>query len=161
MAGSGILAQLFADLNSCGYLFLREASEPIEGCLRLVIEEDVVSPDATAIEVCGVSLGSGNKVTSGENTHLYEVCWDSYVAYSVLNESYALSGDESEEFELGNRVRVYSKSNFLEYVRKSTFVSDEYPGPLQHIEITCAWHIIDVISTALPTMKTLQSPRRD
>ncbi|HXJ85766.1 MAG TPA: hypothetical protein VMS18_03050 [Candidatus Binatia bacterium] len=161
MAVSGILAELFSDLNSCSYLFLREAGETIEFSLRLMIEEGVALPEATPIEVCGVSLGSGHNVTSGENTRLFEVCWDSYVAYSVTNESFANGVDETDKFELGNLVRVYSKSNFLEYVRKATLASDEYPGPLQHIGIICEWHVIDVISTSLPTVKKLRSAHRD
>jgi hypothetical protein len=155
MASPGILAELFADINSCPYLFLREMSEPEENSLRLLIEEGIVSAEATPIEVAGVVIEGGHRITSTENARLFEIYWDQYIAYGVRNESYVIGGDDSERFELGNLARIYSKSNFLDYMRKATFASDEHPGPALHIEIICQSHIIDVLSIAVPSVKRL------
>ena len=155
MAVSGMSSELLADLNSCQHLFLREISEPEQNSLRLLIEEGIASLKPTAVEVAGVAMGDGYKITSGQNARLFEARWDSYVAYSIRNESY-VTRDDSEKFELGNLVRIYSESKFLEYVGKATIACDEYPGPSQHVEIICECHIIDVISTTVPTVKRLR-----
>ena len=155
MAVSDMHAQLFADLNSCAHLFLREIGEPRENCLRLLIEEGIVSPDTVSIEVGGSIITDCHKVTSGDNARLFEIAWNSYIAYSIRNESYA-APDDSEKFDLGNLVRIYSESKFLEYIARATFASDEYPGPYLHVEIICECHIIDVISTAVPEIKKVR-----
>jgi len=159
VASAGILAELFAELNSCRYLFLREITEPEENALKLLIEEGVASTEATPIDFAGVSMGEGYRVTTGEHTRLFEILWDSYITYAVSNESYAAHSD-SEKFELGNLARVYSESNFLNYIRPATIACDKYPGPSQHIELICECHIIDVVSTTVPTVRMLRSGKR-
>lgn len=159
MSAHGLLADLLANLNSCRYLFLREIAEPQQNSLRLVIEEGIDSTEATPIEFAGVPLGEGYRVTTGEHTCLFELVWDSYIAYSISNESYAAHSD-SEKFELGNLARVYSESSFLNYIRTATIACDDYPGPSQHIELICECHIIDVVSTTVPTVKILRSRKR-
>jgi hypothetical protein len=135
MAVSYTHAELFADLNSCQYLFLRDTAEPRENSLRLLIEEGIPSPEPVSLKIAGTVITDCHKVTVGENARRFEICWDSYVAYSIRNESFVVADDESEKFELGNLVRVYSESKFLEYVRSATIAHDEYPGPTRHIEI--------------------------
>jgi hypothetical protein len=148
-------AQLFADLNSCAHLFLCEIGEPRENSLRLRIEEGVASADAVSIEVAGQVIADCHRVTSPDNSQLFEITWDFYVAYSVRNESYVVH-DDSEKFELGNLARIYSESKVLEYVARATFACNEHPGPLLHVELICASHIVDVISTGLPRIIKLR-----
>ena len=155
MAVSDIRAQLFADLNSCEYLFLREIGEPGENSLRLLIEEGIASADAVSTEVAGHVIADCHRVTSGDNAQLFEITWDFYVAYSIRNESYVVR-DDSEKFELGNLARIYSESKFLEYVARATFACNEHPGPLLHVELICASHIVDVMSTGLPRIIRLR-----
>lgn len=155
MPAPRLFADLFADLNSCCHLFLRELCEPPENSLKLVIEEGIASTETTPIEIAGIALGEGHRVTTGKHTRLFEVVWDSYVAYCVANESYTAPSD-SEKFEFGNLARVYSDSNFLNYIRAATIACDEYPGPSQHVQIICERHIIDVASTAVPTVKIVR-----
>jgi hypothetical protein len=148
-------AQLFADLNSCAHLFLRKIGEPRENSLRLRIEEGIASADAVSIEVAGHVIADCHRVTSGNNAQLFEITWDFYVAYSIRNESYVVR-DDSEKFELGNLARIYSESKFLEYVTRATFACNEHPGPLLHVELICESHIVDVISTRLPSIIRLR-----
>ena len=160
MATSGILAELFAELNACKYLFLRELNEPKINSLRLVVEEGKAAPDSTPFQIGTVVIPGAHSVQTGQHTSLFEIAWDQYIAYSVMNEMYVV-GDKSEEFELGNLVRVYSESKFLDYVRHATCTHEKKPGLSEHIEVICEWHIIDVISTTVPKVKKLRSARRD
>ena len=150
------LAELFTELNSCKYLFLRELNEPKINSLRLVVEEGKLSPASSSFKIGGVVISGGYDVLSGERTSRFEIAWDHYIAYSVMKEMYAVP-DKSETFELGNLVRVYSESKFLQYVGHTTGSHEQNPSPWQHIEIICEWHVIDVISTAVPTVKNLRS----
>ena len=54
-----------------------------------------------------------------------------------------------EEFE-GKAFRVYSKSKFLDYVKATTYVTTDYPGPYNHYGFICLDHIINVVSSDAP-----------
>jgi len=68
------------------------------------------------------------------------------VSYTVLNESYGTYPEPPEQFS-GKLFRVFEWSHLLEFTKKTTCASDEYPGVLQHYEIACLNHVIDVICT--------------
>ena len=62
---------------------------------------------------------------------------------------------DEERYE-GTRFRIYSKSHFIEYMGTATFASDQYPGPMQHYEVVCENHIIDVLSTEPPAIRRVR-----
>ena len=61
------------------------------------------------------------------------------------------NGEDEEGYD-GNRFRVYSKSYFIEYASRVSFATADYPGPTQHFAIVCENHVVNVISTARPTI---------
>jgi hypothetical protein len=143
-----VVGDVNATIDGCSYLFLSEIQELDFNGLRVVVCEgrptgeaeprfvgDSVIPDCTRIEIT-------------EDSAAFEIIWENYVAYSVLNESYA-APDGEEQYE-GRRFRVYSKSRFIDYVARASFACPEYPGPSQHYGIVCENHVIDVISTVPP-----------
>ena len=71
------------------------------------------------------------------------------VSYTVLNESYGTYPEPPEQFS-GKLFRVFEWSHLLEFTKKTTCASDEYSGVLQHYEIACLNHVIDVICTGPP-----------
>lgn len=144
---------MLAEIESCEHLYLGAISEPRDNSLRLLVEEAVTLPDEDAIELPGVTL-SGRPIRSSEHTGLFELVWDNYVAYSVVNESYA-SHDQLEVYS-GRLFRVFSKSRFLDYLSHATFATAEYPGPIQHCELVCLNHVIDVASTSEPHIRWLR-----
>jgi hypothetical protein len=73
-----------------------------------------------------------------------------------LNESFA-TRDDSEEAK-GKLFRSFSKSRFLSYVRTATFATDEYPGPVNHFEVICQNHVIEVVSTEAPRIRRIARP---
>jgi hypothetical protein len=143
-----------AELDACASLHLREISEPSQNSLRLLIEEAEVMPEEVAIRVAGTEMGTGHLVRSTANSRLFEIVWDNYVAYSVINESYA-TPSESEAFS-GRFARCYSKSCFLDYVSRATLACKEYPGPLRHFGIVSECHVVDVVSTGIPRVRQLR-----
>jgi len=142
------LARDLAELDTCSSLFLREIGEPKQNCLRLLLEEAFVLTEEVTVKFGASEITGGHPVQSTEHSRLFEIVWDNYVAYSVMNESY-VARNESEESS-GRLVRLYGKSYFLDYISRATLACKEYPGPLQHIELVCEWHVIDVVSTKFP-----------
>jgi len=149
-----VIAQLFQEIDSCEYLFLREIAEPHENKLRLMIEE-AETGELSSIKLPGLGISEGRPIRSTPRSKLFEVYWDFYVAYSVRNESF-VSRDESEVFS-GKSFRVYSKSRFLDYVQSATFACEQHPGPLTHVGVVCQNHIIDVVSTQPPAIRNLRA----
>lgn len=78
-------------------------------------------------------IPGGTRIEVTDESAAFEVVWNKYVAYSVMNESFA-AADEQERF-TGNRIRLYSKSRFMDCVARASFACDEYPGPTQHIAV--------------------------
>jgi len=145
-----------AELDNCASLYLRDIAEPEQNNLRLRIEEAFVMPKEVNVEFGGTQITNCHLVRPTAESRLFEIVWNSYVAYSVMNESYS-TRTESEGFS-GRFARLYSKSHFLDYISRATLASKEYPGPLQHIQLICECHIIDVVSTKFPQVS--QSRRR-
>ena len=87
--------ELAGEIDTCEYLFLRELSEPKENSLRLLVEEAKPGVLTVPITVGEVEFGQGRPVHSTEECRLFEIFWDSYVAYSARNELYA-KNSESE-----------------------------------------------------------------
>jgi hypothetical protein len=149
---------LLAEVDLCEYLYLRELTEPKDNELRLLIEEAGVAEPPSDVTVAGVTFAS-RPIESTDESRLFEIKWDQYIAYSVRNESYAVI-DEYEIVEMGRRACLYTKSRFLDYVKKATFASENYPGPFRHIGINCLNHTIDVIATVTPTIRDLRGVNR-
>ena len=150
-----IIPQLFEEIDSCKYLFLRDITEPNDNSLLLLIEEASASPESVTREVGGAKFTDLHPIESTDQSRLFEVLWDSYIAYSVRNESF-VTADDSEIVLLGRLVRVYSKSNYLDYVSRATFAVATNPDPLLHVGMICENHIIDVVSIDLPRVRKLR-----
>lgn len=84
---------------------------------------------------------------------VFEVQWPRYVAYSVRNESYT-AWDDYEEF-TGRRLRVYTKSRFLDYVRSATGPWGLSAEP-KHWGVVCENHVVDVMSDVDPQVTLLR-----
>ena len=143
-----------AEIDLCDFLFLREITELDDNGLRLLLQEGTVALETVSVKVGGAEISGCHRIESTSESRLFEVVWQRYVAYAVRNESF-VSPDEYE-ISVGSRFRVYSRSSFLDFVRSATFVTDDYPGPIQHIAVTCEDDIVDVVSTKEPTVKRLR-----
>ena len=147
---------LIEQINRHKYLYLAEIGEPSDNVLRLVIEQATTSVEEHNLEIGETIISGLRNIISDETCFVYEIIFESYIAYSVLNESYARV-DESEIF-TGNLLRLYSKSNFLDYLKLATFAAEDYPGKFEHYEIVGLNHVIEVASVDNPQVSILRSP---
>jgi hypothetical protein len=140
------------EIDSCDYLFLREITELEKGELRLAVFEGRAIAESVVSNIGGTQITDLHPVRP--TGKLFEIIWKTYITYSVRNESYfAVSKDE--EIVVGKKFRIYSNSNFLDFVSRGTFATTEYPGPFQHYGVLCENHIIDVVSIDAPQIQRL------
>ena len=139
-----------AAMEGCRYLFLSEIQELSQNGLRIVVSEGMSVGEAEPVQVGGTSILGGTLIEVTEESNTFELIWNEYVVYSLLNESYA-NVDDEERYD-GNRFRVYSKSHFIEYTSRASFANADCPGPTQHFGIVCENHVVNVISAAPPTI---------
>jgi hypothetical protein len=143
-------------INACSSLFLSEIQELDYNGLRLVVREGLPTGEAGPLQVGDAVISGGTRIEVTEESQTFELIWSRYVAYSVLNESFA-SVDDEERYE-GNRFRVYVKSRFIDYVLLASFACADYPGPTQHFAVVCENHVVNVISVVQPTIQRHLQP---
>ncbi len=80
----------------------------------------------------------------------FTILFEDYIAFSVRNESFAHTRVK-EDYSL--KLRIYNKSEFLDYVSEATFANFNYPGPFKHYSLVCANHVIDVACQTEPTVE--------
>jgi hypothetical protein len=144
-------------INQHRHLYLTEIHEPEDNVLKLVIAEGKVSGPRETIRVGSLEIKDAGHIVVADDSSIYEIIFDQYIAYSVRNESYTQL-DEEEEFE-GRLACIYTKSKFLDYVRASTFASDDFPGPLKHYGFNCLNHIVDIVSMSPPNIAEWRSDK--
>jgi hypothetical protein len=141
-------------LDTCHSLFLREIGEPEENLLRIVLHEGIVSDEPVALEICGTTFQNCHSVKPTSHSRVFELICNRYIAYSVTNESFGIPvGDEADDS--GRLLRRYINSPFLDYVAISTCATKDYPGPFTHVCVISENHVIDVISTEMPILRSL------
>jgi hypothetical protein len=152
-------------LNECDYLYIHNIGELEELTLGLIINE--VKPQAPILAPRNdsaferISVGA-RPIEEDPSCRVFEVIFDrnSIVSYTVLNESYGKYPEPPEEF-IGKLFRVFSRSHLLDFTRQATIACDEYPGVLQHYQIACLNHVVDVITTKPPRIAVGMWPGDD
>ena len=89
------------------------------------------------------------EIQIAENAARYVVRFDNYIAFSVINESYADGADLAPPIS-GHKLRVYEQSHFLNYAGASTFATHDYPGVFRHYQFISLNHIVNVASCDPP-----------
>jgi hypothetical protein len=149
----------FDELNSCSHLFLTEIYEPQANCLRIVVREGKISKLPVPVRVDGADLGEGFPVEIDDSCDTFQIDWNNYVLYQVLNESFGMPADASEVYE-GRLARTYSTSKLLQFAMGNTHATNEYPGELLHYEVICEDHVVNVVCVEAPLcLKSGPSPR--
>jgi len=144
-------------VNACKDLLLRSISDSGGNELTLTVAAAVPFGPIHDIEILGGTINDVQDIEHRHGDPIFKIYWESYIAYSVLNESYTGS-DDGDEIESAGLIGTYSKSAFLDYVSKATFASHDYPGPFRHWCVTCMDHIINVVSTDSPLISLVDQP---
>ena len=140
-----------AEIDNCSFLFLIDLREAGHNGLHAQVAEGRPVGPPKSINVANTEIPDCTAVEITNESRVFEIVWNSYVGYSVLNESYASPSDE--EHSEGNRFRIYSKSRFMQFMSVATFACDDYPGPMRHYCVGCEDHILHVLSVDPPAVR--------
>lgn len=141
-------------INECEYLYIDSVRELEELTIELIVTEAkvqaqiLVPRDESPVEQ--LRLGA-RPIERDATCRSFRLIFDQrhMVSYTVLNESYGRYPESPEQF-AGKLFRVFSWSHLLEFTKRTTDAPDEHPGVLQHYEIACLNHVVDVICTGPP-----------
>ena len=83
------------------------------------------------------------------NVKTLQIDFPNYITYSVTYDDYT-NWNEAEQFQ-GEAFRIYSKSNFFDFIQKESNLKAIMPVEnLKHYSLSCIEHKIDIISNHDP-----------
>ncbi|MFG3433129.1 hypothetical protein [Lysinibacillus fusiformis] len=134
-----------------GYLFLGNIEEPGTNSLRISINRATISSKSEDVIFDKHTIYNGHPIEIDKTSQVINIEFDSYVSYSVSDESFHFVNQE-DEF-IGNSVRLFTKSTYLDFVSNGTIAQDIYSyKELMHYQIVCLDHIIDIVSFDKPSI---------
>lgn len=144
----------FDAINVERNVFLTKLQEPEQNILQFELTIGRVGELEKDEVIQGVGPGPVRPIFYDEQSETYRVTFNSYVAYSVLNERFENLGDNGY---VGEKIRIYEHSNFLEYLKADTFATKEYPGDFKHYAFVSLKHIVNVAATQEPIIEQVSS----
>lgn len=149
---------LFNEINQYKFVFLDEISEPfdVQG-VRLIVRAATVSAQESSIPVAGSVIEGVRSIEPSDIC--YEIFFDNYVAYFVLNDSFDIDYPErkTEEWE-GSNFRVSSKTVLTDYMEVTMQVTKDWVGNYKHYKLYGQTHVINVVSLSEPKLRKFISP---
>lgn len=144
---------LFKDLDQYKYLFLDRIQNNKGNELTVYLTVGKVIEQTEDLVINSVTIHDLKPIIK-DNVYI-KVIFPSYVAYSVRWESYTTM-DDYDVYE-GRKIREYSKSRYLEYVKNDTIATAVWPGKIRHFGFCCEWEVIDIVSIDEPEVKFFSS----
>ncbi len=89
-----------------------------------------------------------------KKSDIYSFKFANFISYSVTDEMFIQT--VTEEVFIGGRIRIYSKSHFLDCVSSATWATSEFPGRLLHFQLNTLDHTIDVVTVNPPHIEVYQ-----
>jgi len=145
-------AELMRLLERVDYVDVVKICEPEQNALRLFVNEMTLNR-ASPVRLAP-PLDDAILIEHQSDDLCFEITWDRYAVYQVLNESFD-SGNGPDEVYEGNLLRKYTKSRYLRFVGEA-FQNVRFLDPgHQHWTIVGQNHIVHVISSAEPRIRIL------
>lgn len=117
------------------------------------VTEGIVAslPQDVSIDDAGTIEGArAIEVTEGSKRVRIE--FSNVLAYQVTDESYANPASDKMEEVAGRNLCQHTGSEYLNYVQRNSLIKDLIDDPVRHYRLNLADDIIDVITTAEPSV---------
>ena len=118
--------------------------EVTEGIVASV-PQDVSIDDAGTIE-------GARPIEVTERSQHVRIEFSNVLAYQVTDESYANPASGKMEEVAGRNLCQHTGSEYLNYVQRNSLIKDLIDDPVRHYRLNLADDIIDVITTAEPSV---------
>jgi len=142
------MIDLFDEINNSKHLYFIDLSEPEVNRLSIAVKEATISEQEEDIIIQNKNIGPAKRILFDGPGKVYEFYFQTYAAYCIINESFSMFQDHEER--IGRVFCIYSKSNYLDYIRNSTIVEYIRDGDLKHYAINCLDHTIYIASMVEP-----------
>jgi hypothetical protein len=143
----------FEEINNEKNILITKIFEPDENSLEFELGIGQVSEFVEEIIINENIISSARRIQFDKDSIRFKVFFETYICYSVINESYeSLGGNKFD----GNKIRIYSDSNFLNYLKADTFATLDYPGEFKHYAFISQNHIINIASLQEPNIEKLK-----
>ena len=83
-----------AEIDDCSFLFLIDLREGSRNSLHVQVAEGRSVGSPKSIRVADKEITDCTAIEITDESRVFEIVWNSYVGYSVLNESFATPTDE-------------------------------------------------------------------
>ncbi len=142
----------FEEINNVSDVLATDFFEPEENSIQFTLIIGLKSEKPEDVFIDGKKISQPYRIYFDGENNKYRVYFETYICYSIINESYEQLGGKSF---IGDKIRIYTDSNFLNYVKADTFASPVYPGEFKHYAFVTGNHIINVASVEEPTIEKL------
>ena len=141
----------YNEINASDWLFLTAFHKPDQHSLEftLTIGEKSAEPEDLIIEEVNVNLGPAYPIHVDETCQQFIVNFSPYICFNIVNESYASVCKETDVY-TRQKIRIYERSSFLDYVKADSWASPQHPGEYKHYQFITNNHIINVASVLEP-----------
>lgn len=153
------MPQHFECINQAEYLYLRALKPLGIAELEITIEEAIVNEtmrgkieSSTLPSSLSFLLAGAAPIESVEGCLAFRFYWKHITAFLVTEECVGSCGKYDDEIYEGNKLRLYSRSHFLEHLARDT---GGHLGELIHYKIICQDQLIDVVSDLQPEIEIL------
>ena len=144
-------------INKAQYLYLRTIQEPADNRLEITVEEAVANEqkrghvqNPTVLPEIAAILKDSAPIESGAGCFTYRLYWKHYAAYLVTEECVGSCGNYDDERYVGNLLRVYTSSHFLDHLSRDT---GAHSNPLLHYKLVCLNHLVDIAAEDPPVIE--------
>lgn len=142
---------LLVEIECAKYLLIAEIA-PVIGT---VLEVRIVGASALGKPRNVIGIANALPILPPPDADVYSFVFRNFVSYSVTEEMFSQGADN--QVSKGGRIRIYTKSCFLDFVSNTTWASDEYPGKLVHYQFNTLDHTVDVVTANQPEIVVTKS----
>lgn len=135
---------VIAAINQCSNLRTRDISQ-VDGRAPVVELASAITQGRT-MRIGGIEGVHPLEIT--DESVLFCLRFPDPVCFAVTDEMFA--ENESNKTSGSGWIKIFRSSAFLEFVQRSTWAKDEYPGPLMHFQVNTLDHRIDVVTAQPP-----------
>ena len=139
-------------LDQAKYWFLEGAT--YRGDLHLIVSEGKLGEPSKPSDfpIGGDIFGGARPLEVHEDSATLRIVFEKPIAWQVVDESYT-TWDEYEVCDDKNKLKILSRSRYLDYVKKNHDWFEDIAGPAQHYRVWTLDEVVDVIAHDPPTIE--------
>ena len=121
--------------------------------LMLEVTEGIVASASQDVSIDDIGTIEGTRpIEVTDRSRRIRIEFSNVLTYQVTDESYAQPASGKIEEVAGRILCQHTGSEYLEYVQQNSLIKHLVDDPLQHYSLNLADDIIDVITTANPSV---------